>query len=581
MKTIRHLHLVGATGTIRTAVYDNREHLVVPVVAMVEGVVWAVNSDVPEFVPAEELAETPYQWNGRGCFAGHPEDGDGQVTANTPRTLEKSFGLVFDAADSKRILSTRRLELFAWLDPAKAELVGVDAADVVRRLKAGEVVEVSVGCYVEAEDVDGTFNGKPYHGVWRNIVSDHLAFLASDETGACSVNAGCGAGRTASQRRVQTRHLITAEGIRREEDMATATTQRPPKQMPKAASSVKEKVKAFLKTLQEDPAIEAVEETAELIGFNTISSLIDQAVVALGEASKSASALILDEGTESSGDEDAEEEVEDARIEALRAQCMAVYGLLGNVMDMCWQLQQDEENDVQAVYVVNAAKRIAAEAGKPVDPTALLAKVKATLTALGATPCACGGHPRQASGQPNEKEITMDLKARIAALMTNEHNPLKDEKYLLLQSDEGLKILEAHCANAKTLKEAADKLAADEAAAKPKAAEAKPMTEAEALKMFPSIGAIVERETAREATEKAALVSSLKACGVKTEAELGAMALPELRTMAAFAKVAAPTVDYSGMGAPRLEQKGEDFTPPDSYAAGLKALKDGEKSTVN
>src|SRR6185436_14456624 len=150
MPEIRHLHLVGATSTIRTATYDNREHLVVPVVAMVEGVVWASNSEVPEFVPAEELAQTPHQWNGRGCFAGHPKDGGTQVTANTPRTLEQSFGILFDTVSAERIIETRALEFNAWVDPAKAETVGPEAMDVVRRLKAGEPVEVSIGCYVEA-----------------------------------------------------------------------------------------------------------------------------------------------------------------------------------------------------------------------------------------------------------------------------------------------------------------------------------------------------------------------------------------------------------------------------------------------
>lgn len=207
--SMRHLHLVGATGEIRTAQYDGRDHLVVPVVAMVEGVVCAVNSDVPEFVPAEELAETPQQWDGRGCFAGHPKDDGTQVTANTPRTLEKSFGVIFNTVSAKQILKTRRLELQAWLNPAKAEQVGPEAVDVIRRLRSGERVEVSVGCYVETEEKDGEFGGLEYHSVWHNIVSDHLAFLNVGQEGACSIEAGCGAPRVA------VRHLITAEGLRR------------------------------------------------------------------------------------------------------------------------------------------------------------------------------------------------------------------------------------------------------------------------------------------------------------------------------------------------------------------------------
>jgi hypothetical protein len=589
MKKIRHLHLVGATGTIRTAIYDKREHIVVPVVAMVEGVVWAVNSDVPEFVPAEELAETPYQWNGRGCFAGHPDDDGTQVTANTPRTLEKSFGLVFDAAPSKQILTTRRLELFAWLDPMKADAVGTEAADVIRRLRAGETVEVSVGCYVDVEQKDGTFEGKEYHSIWRSIVSDHLAFLAVDETGACSVAAGCGAGRKAI------RHLVARAG-----DIVSLQVlgrdgkplgPKVPVEVPVAEpKKLKDRVKAFLKTLQDDPA-EVAEETAELVGYNTMSSLLNQAVVALGDANKTVAALLLDENAESTGDEEAEESVEDARLDALRTQCMTVYSLLGGIMEMCWTMQQDEEDDVQSVYVVNAAKRVAADAKTKVEPAALLTRINKQFKAMGVTTCSCGGQARGNSTHSQGDDNMVD-KARIKALMENVHNPLKDQKALEAAGEDAIKALEAHC---KTLQDAADKLAADaaaakkiaddEAAAKLAAAAAKPattMTEEEALKMFPRIASVVNLHQAREAAEKDVLVASLKTCGVKTEAELKAMPLDELKTMAAFAKVAQPAVDFSGMGVARPPVAGdtEDLTPPSTYAAGLKAMREKKETVV-
>ena len=213
MKTIRHLHLVGATGTLRSAVYNGVECIVCPIVAMVEGVVWAVNSEYPELVTAEELAKSPQQWNGRACFAGHPKEDGAQITANLPRVLETSFGTVFDTVSSERILVTRRLEFDAYLDPAKAIAVGPDAEDVIRRLKAGRAVEVSVGCYVESKDGEGTWNGKPYVGTWESIVSDHVAFLADGEVGACSIAAGCGA------LRASVRHLVTAEGLQRAKDI--------------------------------------------------------------------------------------------------------------------------------------------------------------------------------------------------------------------------------------------------------------------------------------------------------------------------------------------------------------------------
>jgi hypothetical protein len=177
----RGLRLTGATGMLRTANYDGREHLVVPVVAMVEGVVWASNAPVPEFVPAEELADSYHQWNGRGCFAGHPTEGDRRIPANQPAVLTKSFGTIFNTASRDRILETRRLELEAWIDPSKADAVGPDAVAIVQRLQAGERVEVSVGTFVAAEQKDGWWGEQEYHAVWRGLVADHLAFLAKGD----------------------------------------------------------------------------------------------------------------------------------------------------------------------------------------------------------------------------------------------------------------------------------------------------------------------------------------------------------------------------------------------------------------
>jgi hypothetical protein len=210
-KSQRRLRLAGAVGEMRLEQFNGRDHLVVPVVGMVEGVVWAVNSEYPELVRAIELAQAPQQWNGRPCFAGHPEDNGTQITANTPETLEKSFGFVFNTISPAEILETKRLRFEAWLDIEKARELGGDAWRVIERLQAGEVVEVSIGCYVVAKQGEGEYNGLFFVGEWTEIVSDHLALLPEGEEGACSVAAGCGTPRIA------VRHLVTAKGITREE----------------------------------------------------------------------------------------------------------------------------------------------------------------------------------------------------------------------------------------------------------------------------------------------------------------------------------------------------------------------------
>lgn len=188
-----------------------QEHLVVPIVALVEGVIWAINSETPELVLAEEMAIAPAGWNGRPCFVDHPEDNEtNKISGNNPETLEvSSFGILFNAISSDEVLAERKLRFEAWLNLEKAAEVD-GAPEIIARLEAADpsdVVEVSVGVFVQAEEVSGKYKGKEYLGVWRNIVPDHLALLPEGSQGACSVEMGCGAPRVASV------HLVTAQGL--------------------------------------------------------------------------------------------------------------------------------------------------------------------------------------------------------------------------------------------------------------------------------------------------------------------------------------------------------------------------------
>lgn len=176
------------------------------------------------------------------------------------------------------------------------------------------------------------------------------------------------------------------------------------------------------------------------------------------------------------------------------------------------------------------------------------------------------------------------MKERIAALMANPFNKVKEQKTLesiASLNEDAFVALESQCAAQQATAEKLDQEARDNAA-KLAAASGKPvqLTKDDVLKMFPDLGVIVGQHTAREAAEKDALVASLKACGAMTEEQLKTKTVDELRTLASFAKVAQPSVDFSGLGTPRVQQaEGDDLTPPNSYDAGLKALR--EKSTVN
>lgn len=593
IKVRRHLHLVGAVGQIRTATYDNREHLVVPVVAMVEGVVWASNSDVPEFVPAEELAETPYQWNGRGCFAGHPEDGGTQITANTPRTLEKSFGLVFDAVDSQRILRTRRLEMCAWLDPVKAEAIGPAAADVVRRLRAvqngepgAKPVEVSVGCYVEAEDVDGEWNGRAYHGIWRNIVSDHLAFLSTNEEGACSVKAGCGAGRAASRHLiVRANDIVSLQVLDRNgKPLGPKATFDRGTNMPAPKPVPKRRMKAG-STTETEPNPDYVPPVAPKRGLKErfasfLSSMRDAEI--------------------NESDRDLRYKI-DAALRAVEPGYMGVSDVFPD--------GTDDMTEPHVVYDVMPAdewmmfRRGYTVAGDNVTLGPNPERIEAVTTyqsitnaaAQAAKPCSCGG--QQARGAVNQPAKEAVMKESVKKVIAESGGKYTDADATWMDN-----IPEAHlqtlavkptpapAAAPAAIPDAAIApvaAAAVPAAEQPKAAEAKALTRTEIFAADPSIKSIVEQHEAREAAEKTELIAKLKvASSVMTEEQLKAEPIERLRTLAAFAKVETPT-DHSGRGAvvpPKAPAGTENYAPPNAYDKDLRVMRGEkaiEKPTVN
>jgi hypothetical protein len=167
-------------ANVRREMLDGRQHIVVPVVMIVDGV---LNGGL---VTQEEYGRFVEAWNGRPVPVLHPQDDAGNfLSANRPDVLQKNcIGWVFNAkADGGKLCA----EL--WIDPVKAKRLGYDK--LVAALEAGQIVEVSTGYFTDAETVSGEFNGVPYTEIHRNIRPDHLALLPG-EIGACSVADGCG-----------------------------------------------------------------------------------------------------------------------------------------------------------------------------------------------------------------------------------------------------------------------------------------------------------------------------------------------------------------------------------------------------
>lgn len=170
-------------------IFLGKEYLVVPVIAMVEGVRFGANQNLPELGLASEFGKILSTWNNRPLMVNHPKI-DGQfVSANFVNVLESySFGFTADAQ-----IDDNKLKMNAWIDLSRAaEIPEVQA--FVDKINAGEMIEVSVGFMADVEPVKGLFNNQKYSGIWRNIIPDHLAFLVN-EPGACSIEDGCGVPR--------------------------------------------------------------------------------------------------------------------------------------------------------------------------------------------------------------------------------------------------------------------------------------------------------------------------------------------------------------------------------------------------
>lgn len=666
----RLVHLIGATGQSRTATFEGRDHLVVPVVALIgDNVIHAVNAPSAEFVPASILSAAG--WNGRPLMLGHPTENGRQISANDPLVMERQgFGFM---AQSR--MNGKRLGTEAWIDVAKLEKLG--QTKLLEDVRAGKNIEVSVGAFVQTRDKVGMHEGKQYHAEWASIAPDHLAFLP-DSLGACSVKMGCGANRAAMRVMQGSDTLEVLRDIPPSErdtmdasDFAGPDQSFPIKtqadvdaakrligkaknpnavkakiisiakrkgltipeawQSRSAAMSMRE-IKKRVLALFDTPEQAASEEAAELIAYKSMRTMVDAAGAQWDEVSGLVDDLISDEEddpTETARAEDAEEEVEDARCDAIRMLCYSMISSLQNVVSVTYKLQQPEPtpvSDPRYAEQFRAAygKSISAANMKTIQSAHDSAHAMHTHTvALGAQ-CngmklleeAAPGDPsiRAACGCGGESDMTTTERAAALKVITE----LKDAKYtedeikgLGMLSDKAIGTLHtlagktpadaiiqakyasdaalaghAHGLNAMDIAEKAKKDAADKAK-DVKAAEG----DSEALKAAkaagfatvddherdvfykknPEIKGLVDGAKAKASERKEELVKALSG-GPLTDEQLKTKGLDELETLAKFAKV--EQVDYSVSRALPHTLEGDVYAnPPDPYAPGLAARK--------
>lgn len=179
MPTKLRTHTATA-GQVSRTTWNDREHLIVPVVMIVEGV---LNG---ELVTQEAISEFPLAWDGRPVVINHPTDRGVFVSANLPGQLEQAIGTVFNAH-----VDGNKLKADMYIDVAKAP-------EIVAQFEAGHLMEVSTGYFADTTPNSGLFGGITYNAIQSDIRPDHLAVLPHD-VGACSVSDGCGAPRINSR----------------------------------------------------------------------------------------------------------------------------------------------------------------------------------------------------------------------------------------------------------------------------------------------------------------------------------------------------------------------------------------------
>lgn len=594
----RFLNFVGSTGKAKKVVRNGRACTEVPVIALVEGAIRAMNAKDYELVTAECFGEDPAQWDGMPIQPGHPIEDGVPVSAKLPKFAALSFGYLEGTT-----ATDKKLRTLAVIDDEKAN-ANPASADVLARIDAGKPVEVSVGAYVAVRACEGEKNGRKHKVAWSKIKADHLAMLSAKQTGACSIEMGCGALRANAMHEDGTFEELNEMEFRaaydpnqpRDEDgrwTDGAIVRIDPKGSLKHPLS--RKVGSITQVAPSGNFF-GVSRKGKFVGYFHQSDLqmTDLQARIDDDATDPVEFIGLRAAMPAGWNDN---DVREALIKAIRDKEAGTYAWPVAVYSDYVVYQMEErgpapdyryttkmyrrdftfDKEAKAYSLGDVRKEV-----EPVMTYEVLSAPAGIVQAETKPPCGCGGHkPVTAASAAGEKN--MDRSVRIAALVANPHNPVKELKMLEAASEESLKALEDAAAAAK--KTADDLRVAQEAAT---AAEGKAVANATALTALQgefkalesSAKPLIQAAEAAAQKEKDELVGKLKACtaGILTEEQLKAKPVEELRTLASIAKVdvAVSAPSYAAAGMPRFASEGTDitkFSAPDPYKDLMPAAK--------
>jgi len=548
MNEIRHL-LSNTAGKIKSVMFSGREHLVVPVIALMEGVIHAVNASEKEFVPLATLSANVHQWNGRPVVLMHPVKNGIHIAANDPTVLDGQYiGTIFNTR-----IENKRLLMDAYIDPTRLEALG--RADVVAKLRAGTVIEVSVGAMVATHSKPGEHNGKAYQTAWAALSSDHLAFLP-DGRGACSVEMGCGAHRAASAASADV-FAFDAEDLKALGGSSSGNFGHSGGEggpgNPGGSSGGGHSMPKWMDPAAQTSLRKILDKGGEMKTVSAPSTKLDTLVE---EMSKQGFKLF------------------DAAPSDVPAEVVFVKRALAGAEECprCKGSGAHGGNPCEACDGVGQLKAAETRQEDSMDRKVLISKL---------TSCACSGFTAddvKMLEAASDDRLTHFLslaetaveaaKTATEAAKTKAEADAEAEKLAKAKEARERAQAESDRNDKRSLEEKVEKLTTDL-----RASTERVLDEADFLKRAPaSIRSLVADAKAKDEAEQTALITTLKVAAesIFSEAELKEMPLPALRKLAAIAKVDAP--DYSARPIPRMRAAGENFAPPDAYAESIKAL---------